>query len=136
MTEKRLLTIDAIVNLALGLPLTLIPHSATKALGVPVPDDHFYACLLGAILTGIGLALLVERFEDVAGITGLGLGGAIVINFCGAGILVVLLAQGGLGLPTRGYILLWGVALVVLAIGVVEVVAHFRPKTAVQDGDS
>jgi hypothetical protein len=136
MTEKSLLTIDAIVNLALGLPLTVVPHSVAEVLGIPVPENPFYPCLLGAILTGIGLALLAERFEGVVGVTGLGLGGAIVINFCGAGVLVVLLIQGGLGLPMRGYIFLWGVALVVLAIGAVEWMAHFRPKPVVHNGDS
>jgi hypothetical protein len=128
MNEKNLLEIDAIVNLALGLPLTLFPHRVPELLGIPIPDNTFYPSILGAILAGIGLALIVERFKDRVGLTGLGIGGAIVINFCGAGVLAVQLMRGGLDLPTRGYIFLWTVAVIVLAIGAIEWVTHIRTR--------
>ena len=73
----------------LGLPLTLFPHRVLEVLAIPIPDNSFYPSILGAILTGIGLALVIEHFKDVAGLTELGIGGAIVINFCGAGRVVV-----------------------------------------------
>ncbi len=128
MNKKSLLEIDAIVNLALGLPLTIFPHRVPEVLGIPISDNSFYPSILGAILTGIGLALIVERFKDAVGLTGLGIGGAIVINFCGAGALAVQLIRGGLHLPTRGYIFLWTVALIVLLIGAIEWVTHVSTK--------
>ncbi len=80
MNEKHLLTIDACINLVLGLLLMLTPLGITDLLGVPTPITPFYALILGAVLIGIGLALIIERYKDRLGVTGLGLGGANCIN--------------------------------------------------------
>jgi hypothetical protein len=63
---------------------------------------------------------LFEAYGEPRGIHGLGLGGAIAINFCGAGVLILWLIFAPLSLPLRGYIVLWAIAIVVLAIGFVE----------------
>ncbi|MFB0517404.1 MAG: hypothetical protein ACETWG_12480 [Candidatus Neomarinimicrobiota bacterium] len=126
MKEKSLLTLDAAVNLALGLPLMLIPASTARFLAIPLPEPTFYASILGAVLTGIGLALLVERFHERFRMSGLGLGGAITINIVGAGVLIIWLLWGSLDIPLRGYAFLWAVAVVVLGISLVEIQAYFR----------
>jgi hypothetical protein len=89
-------------------------------LGIPVPEVGFYASILGAVLTGIGLALLLERYRGRLAATGLGLGGAIAINLCGGGALAIWLLGGKLALPARGYVFLGLVAVVVLGISLVE----------------
>jgi hypothetical protein len=56
-------------------------------------------------------------------VRGLGLGGAIAINLCGGGVLLLWLASDCLALPLRGRVVLWIVALGVLGIGVAEIAA-------------
>ena len=125
MNESRLLIIDAVINLALGLLLILFPRNVVLWLGVPVPDSTFYANILGAVLFGIGLALLIERFRLLQ-MRGLGLDGAIVINICGAGALALWLIFGDLQLSTRGYLFLGAIAVLILGLGMVEWVAKWR----------
>jgi len=124
--NSTLLTLDAGINLALGIPLIFFPVSVTTALGIPVPDKPFYASILGAVLAGIGLALLLEGLWPAAGMVGLGLGGAIAINICGAGVLAAWLLVGDLDIPLRGLIFLWAVAVVVSGISIIELRAHFK----------
>ncbi|MFC1543310.1 hypothetical protein ACFL4K_02080 [Candidatus Neomarinimicrobiota bacterium] len=128
MKETFLLTVDAVVNLLLGLPLMILPAGTAHFLGIPVPQQTFYASLLGAVLTGIGVALLIERFREKIRIRGLGLGGAIAINIFGAVALIIWLLLGSLDLQLRGYIFLWVVAVIVLVICLVELRFHCRRK--------
>jgi hypothetical protein len=120
MKSNVLLLTDAGINLALGLPLLFLPKETASLLGIPIPEVAFYASILGAVLTGIGLALLVEKYRGRLRVTGLGLGGAIAINLCGGGALAIWLLSGTLALPTRGYIFLGTVAVAVLGISLVE----------------
>lgn len=126
MKESILLTVDAAVNLILGLPLMIIPVETARFLGIPIPEQAFYASILGAVLTGIGVALLIERFRERIRITGLGLGGAIAINIFGAAVLIIWLLLGTLYIPLRGYVFLWVIAVIVLGICLVELLAFFR----------
>ncbi|MBN2412682.1 hypothetical protein JXQ31_13415 [candidate division KSB1 bacterium] len=120
---KILLLIDAIVNLVLGFLLILFPVGIAEKLGVPQADINFYPTILGGVIFGIGIALLVERLGLNHNIRGLGLGGAIVINLCGAGVLLVWLISTPLGIPLHGYIILWSIAVIVLLIGIIEIFA-------------
>jgi hypothetical protein len=120
---KMLLLIDGVVNLILGILLLLFPLGIARFLGVPPAESDFYPTILGAVIFGIGIALLLEAYGRPQGIGGLGLAGAIAINFCGAGVLTLWLICVPLGLPLRGYAILWTVAVVVLAIGVIELVS-------------
>jgi hypothetical protein len=122
--HRTLLIIDGIINLVLGVLLLLIPFGLASFLGVPEPVSFLYPCVLGAVLFGIGVALLLEVWVGSKGIRGLGVGGAIVINFCGAGALLGWLFMSSPDLPLRGKILLWCIALVVLLVGVVELVSR------------
>jgi hypothetical protein len=122
--HKVLLAIDAIVNLLLGGILLLFPAGLLDLLGLPETNTFFYPSILGAVIFGIGIALLVELVGCGVNIRGLGLGGAIAINLCGGGALLVWLLAVPLALPLRGKIVLWVVAVLVLAIGVAEIAAR------------
>ena len=115
--EKTLLLIDAAVNLALGILLLLFPAGLAELLGLPPTGTWFYSSVLGAVIFGIGLALLVEWRGRTHG---LGIGGAIAINLCGSAVLIIWLVINPFDLPMRGYILLWSVAIIVLGTGLVE----------------
>jgi hypothetical protein len=119
-TTKNLLVIDGIVNLLLGLLLLLFPIGIAPILGVPISESNFYPTILGAVLFGIGIALLIDACGQPHGIRGLGIAGAIAINFCGAGVLIVWLLFTSLNLPLRGYIVLWTIAIIVMVIGSFE----------------
>jgi hypothetical protein len=122
--KSSLLLWDAIVNLLLGIPLMLAPGSAAAVLGLPIPATGFYAGILGAILTGIGVALLIQVFPTRRQVTGLGLEGAICINVAGSMALVAWLVFKRLELPLRGRLFLWGVAIMVLFLSGLELRRH------------
>lgn len=111
-SENALLAIDAAVNILLGLLLLTYPANIVETLGLPKTDNTFYPGILGAVLIGIGAALLLERFSSTARGKGLGLGGAVVINLCGGLALAGWLVLGGLEVPARGHIVLWALVAV------------------------
>ena len=118
MTESRLLAIDAIANLGLGLLLLTFPSVMVEFLGIPRAESAFYPSVLGAVLIGIGIALLLAcRWPDAGG---LGLAGAIAINLCGGLALTGWLLLGDIALPTRGHVLLASLALFLVGISTVE----------------
>ena len=119
---KKLLILDGAVNLLLGILLLCFPLGMAAWLGIPEGGSNFYPGILGAVLLGIGIALLLEAYGGQKGVRGLGLEGAIAINFCGAGALVVWLLAVPLEIPLRGYVVLWVVAILVLLVGVVEII--------------
>jgi len=122
--HHTLLILDGIVNLALGVLLLCVPFGMASLLGVPEPVSYLYPCVLGGVLFGIGIALILEARGESKGIRGLGLVGAIVINFCGAGTLLVWLLMSPHELPLRGQILFWSIAVVGILVGVVELVVR------------
>lgn len=124
--HKRLLLIDGIVNIVLGLLLLLFPFGAADFLGAPKSSTNFYPTILGGVIFGVGIALLIERFGEKANMRGLGLEGAIAINFCGVGVLLIWLLSKPLNIPLKGYITLWTVAIVVLGCGLIETIKKIR----------
>jgi len=121
--QAILLSIDGIINLVLGIFLLLFPLGIAELLGVPQANTNFYPTILGGVIFGIGVALFVERYGLSHTIRGLGLGGAIAINICGAMVLLIWLLINPFSLPLRGYIILWAIAGVVLLVGIVELAA-------------
>ena len=99
MGSSALLTIDAIINLVLGILLVLFPAGLVAALGLPNAELAFYPSMLGAVLFGIGVALLIQRAR---GASGLGLAGAVTINLTAGLVLAGWLIRGSLSLPIRG----------------------------------
>ena len=114
--SKKILILDAIINLILGILLLAYSENLATYLGVPITKDYFYPNILGAIFIGITIALLIEYFRKNDKFTGLGFIGAIAINLCGGFILALWLIFGNLNLPIKGQLLLW--ILVILLIGV------------------
>ncbi len=120
--QRILLVIDGIVNLILGVLLLLFPLGIARILGVPESTLNFYPSILGAVIFGIGIALIIEVYGAPRGIRGLGLGGAIAINLCGAGVLLVWLLSDPFEIPLRGHIILWSIAIIVIVIGIIELI--------------
>ena len=127
MKMEKLLAIDAFINFMLGLIFIIFPHQIVTVIGVEVstlPKTlnilKATIAILGGVLFGIGIALLIEAYGKPRGIHGLGIAGAIAINFCGAGVLTIWLISDPFNLPLRGYIILWTIAIVVLALGFIE----------------
>jgi hypothetical protein len=112
--------VDGVINLMLGVLLLIFPASLVEALGVPQTDATFYPSIFGAVLFGIGIALLIEWRRKPFGVTGLGLGGAIAINLCGGIALAGWLLFGGLDIPLRGRIFLWTLVAVLVGISSIE----------------
>ena len=72
MYGPGLLLADATINLILGGLLLLFPERIVAFLGLPSPQTGFYRSILGAVLVGIGVALLIEWRRSRDGLTGLG----------------------------------------------------------------
>jgi hypothetical protein len=117
-----LLAVDAGINLFLGILLLFFPAGVPAFLGLPVPTTFLYTSILGAVLVGIGLALLWERSPRRAEFAGLGLAGAIIINLCGGITLVFWLLLSSPGKSPTGSLLLWVIALLVIGTGVLELI--------------
>ena len=120
--KRPVLLVDAAVNLALGVLLLMFTRGLVRELGVPAAP-RFYPNVLGAVFIGIAGALALEYFRKPGGLVGIGVGGAVSINTCGAIVLAVHLIWGEPGMPTRGYILLWSLVAVLIAVSAVELVA-------------
>ena len=118
--HKILLAVHGGGNVPLGVLLMLFPLGVV---GLPPVDPNFYSSIFGALLLGIGIALLAEIVGSGGWIGGLGLGGAIIINICGSVALILWLVFGALEIPLRGQILLWVIGVLVLGIGVAEILA-------------
>ena len=125
--RRKLLTIDAIVNLVLGIFLVAFPAKVIHAAGMP-GEGAFYANILGGVLFGVGMALLIERFRPPLRMVGLGLGGAVSINLCGGLALAGWLALGPLQLSTFGLIALWGLVVLLVGLSAVELYGNVRKR--------
>jgi hypothetical protein len=134
--HSKILFLDGIINLALGLPLMFVPGTVATVLGLPTPASGFYPAILGAVLTGIGIALLIQVFPRPSPVTGLGLEGAVCINLLGAGALAGWLWFGNLQIPPRGRIFLWAVAVAVLCLSLFELLARGNNRRKLQPPDT
>ncbi len=121
MRSSVLLIADAVINLALGVLLIVFPAGTVTAMGIPGSGSAFYPNVLGAVLFGIGIALLIERFR---GSGGLALYGAVSINLCGGVVLAAWLIWGSLQIPTRGFIILWALVIVLVGISSFEILSR------------
>ena len=118
-TRRTILAIDAVINLLLGSALVLGPAGLIGLLGLPDGGEFFYTTVLGAVLIGIGIALLLA----VRSYSGLGLLGAIAINLCGSMAVGLWLLLGPEALSSRGVAVLWAVAVGVFGMAVAELMA-------------
>ena len=125
---KLLLLIDAIINLFLGVVLLAYSEFMIDMLGLPETGQKFYPNILGAILFGIGIALVIETRRTGAFI-GLGLGGAIVINLMGGMVLFIWLLSGMLDIPIKGMVILWSLDFILLIVSSLELVIYLRSNS-------
>ena len=126
---KELLTVDGVVNLMLGILLVWYPESLAGSLGLPTVGRPFFASILGAVLFGVGVALLIERYRPPLRVVGLGLGGAVSINMCGGVILAAWLLGGELSLTGLGEFVLWALVLLLVGLSTIELYTHLRGAT-------
>jgi len=129
MRHSGLFVLDAVINLVLGILLIVFPSRLVSVLGVPSAEVAFYPSLLGAVLFGIGIALIIEWMR---GSSGLGLAGAISINLCAGLVLAVWLMFGRLHLPVRGMVFLWVLVFVLVGVSTLELLATVRGTAAQQ----
>jgi len=126
MYERILLIIDAVINLALGILLLIFTEGIINFLGVPGSVSSFYPNILGAVLSGIGIALLIEVLKEGNDKKGLGILGAIAINLCGGLVLVFWLIFGNLEIPPKGYIFLSILSFILVIISIIEGIAYLK----------
>ena len=128
MPRATLLAVDGIGNVALGVILLAEPVRLARWLGIPNVTSGFYPSLFGAVLFGIGLALLLELYRPSSGARGLGLTGALVINFCFGLVLAGWLFFGDLGLPLHGAAILWALVGILVGLSGIELVTELRSE--------
>jgi hypothetical protein len=122
--RRFLLVVDSVINLLLGFLLLFFPPGIVRFLGVPPAETAFYPSILGAVLVGIGIALLLDLPAAENKEHGLGLRGAVAINLCGGLVLIAWLFFGDLGLPLRGQLILWSLGAAVTGLSAVEFFAQ------------
>jgi len=59
MERQKVLLIDSAINLALAFILITFPEKLVNLLGIPKAEHSFYPSILGAVLLGIGVALII-----------------------------------------------------------------------------
>lgn len=121
--DKILLLIDSAVNIVIGIILLCFPLGIGDYLELPKSDNYFYPTILGALISGIGIALFIEYKYSEKGKRGLGIDGAIIINIIASSALIIFLVFGNLNISRLGSAILWIVGILVFAIGLFE---YFR----------
>lgn len=124
---RFILIIDALINFVLGVLLMLFPQNLVAFLGLPMTFELFYTSVLGAVLIGIALALVIECIGGYSMLKGLGSGGAIAINICGACVIMLWLVSRRLVIPLRGYLVLWILVFVLLITSGIELIISSQP---------
>lgn len=124
---KLLILTDSLINLFLGIVLMAYSNFMVSIFGLPETEQNFYPNILGAVLFGIGLALIIE-FRRKKEFIGLGLGGAIAINIFGGIVLLLWLIWGNLNIPIHGTIILWVLDFVLIGISSLELYAYQQGK--------
>ncbi len=128
MQRSTLLELDGAGNLFLGVIFLVFPNAVSELLGLPGGESRFYPTILGAILFGIGIALLIERFRGSQEFTGLGLAGALSINLSFGLALVVWLLARQVELTLLGSIVLWSLVVILVGISGIELVTEIKDR--------
>ncbi len=116
---QQLLWLEMLLRLSAGAVLLVLPLTAARILGLPVPQALLWPRLLGALLVGMAAAILLEGSGATA--SGLGPGGLVVINLVTAGTLITLLVLDRACQTRRGKIFLWTLALLFVGLGILEI---------------
>ena len=130
MRRSSILLVDSIINFLIGILLLFFPRVVIEFLELPLVENEFYPSILGSVLIGIAIALFVEWHRKESKVIGLGTGGAILINLCAASVLSVWLLFGGLKIPIRGSLILWGLVMLVIVISIIEIKVVYKNTSA------
>jgi hypothetical protein len=118
---QQLLWLEALLKIAGGAALLIVPKTTIRLLGLPRAETGFWPRLLGAILLGLaGAFYLEDRFP---GSKGLALGGAVIVNLAAATAILFMLALGGGAPKPRGRLALWLLVTVLIGLSLLEI-AH------------
>ncbi len=128
MRRSTLLEFDGAGNLFLGFIFLVFPTSVSELMGLPGGESRFYPTVLGAILFGIGVALLLERFRGSRNITGLGLAGALTINLSFGIALAFWLLATNVELTLLGSVVLSSLAVLLIGISGVELLTEIKDR--------
>ena len=128
MRRSTLLELDGAGNLLLGFVFLVFPAWVSGLLGLPGGESRFYPTVLGAILFGIGIALLLERFRGSRDFTGLGLAGALTINLSFGLALAVWLLATSVELTLLGALVMWGLVVILAGISSVELLTELKER--------
>ena len=128
MRRSTLLELDGAGNLLLGVVFLAFPAWVSNLLGLPGGESRFYPTVLGAILFGIGVALLLERFRGSRNFTGLGLAGALTINLSFGLALAVWLLSTSVNLTAVGTILMWSLVVILAGISGIELLTEMKER--------
>lgn len=115
---NQLLWLETLLKLLAGLPLLLAPTTTARLLGLPLPGSAFWPRLLGATLCGLGVATYIQGAVGAG--RGLGFTGAIVINLTAAATLVAMLILRRANTTTRGALVLWTAAAILILLSLFE----------------
>ena len=127
MSRKITLLVDAFINFLLGALLLAFSPKIVSLLGVPSSVNNFYPNILGAVLVGIGVALVIEAYrKSTNAYVGLGFIGAICINICGGIVLLLWLLFGGLNLQVKGQVFLWILDILLVVISSIELFINLK----------
>ena len=116
---QQLLWLETLLRFSAGAVLLVLPVTAARILGLPIPQALLWPRLLGALLVGMSAATLLEGSGSTA--SGLGPGGLVLINLVTAGILIALLVLERACQTRRGKIFLWALAIVLIGLGILEI---------------
>lgn len=124
---RVILIVDAVINFLLGVLLLVFSPSIVNWLGVPPSSTGFYPNILGAIFIGITIALILGASREKSRqSSGLGLTGAVSINLCGGATLALWLIFGRLQIPTRGFVFLWVLVVILIGVSLAELLRFRR----------
>ena len=115
---QQLLWIETLLNFFGGLALIIAPLSTIRLLGLPSTPTGFWPRLLGTLLLGISLALFLEG--SVPGSRGLGLAGALIINFSVLSMMAAMLVWEAGPQSARGRALMWALIVLLLWLSALE----------------
>ena len=115
----QILWFDALLKLAAGLPLAILPKATVAVFGLPRVQNGFYVRLLGAVLVGLAVAIIAEGRSGHTQ-AGLGPAGALSVNIAGGIVLIGQIVFGRSDLTFRGRLLCWGILAAMSALAIAE----------------
>lgn len=122
MTDQ-LLWLETLLKGGIGLVMLFTPLTAAKLAGLPHGNTAFWPRLFGAALLGIAAAFAFEGYTKLnsnVSATGIGLGGAVIINFVTILSLVGTIILQGVT-TRRGLLLVWSLTLMLIFLMLFEI---------------